>query len=96
MQIATSRLLGYNELPVNVLTSTYCDLMGDAKLLAVRNVKRNRRAASVVLLLAGAICSGWLMVSRAGLQGVFWIAGALKAAAAIGAFCLLKRATLVV
>ncbi|KAK6430821.1 hypothetical protein LTR95_013019, partial [Oleoguttula sp. CCFEE 5521] len=55
MQIASSRLLGYNELPVNVLTSTYCDLMGDFRLFALNNVKRDRRAAAVVLLLVGAI-----------------------------------------
>ncbi|CAD0106279.1 unnamed protein product [Aureobasidium uvarum] len=78
MQIATSRLLGYNELPVNVLTSTYCDLMGDAKLFALHNVKRNRRAAAVVLLFAGAVISGWLMRSQGGLQSVLWVAAGIK------------------
>lgn len=78
MQIATSRLLGFNELPVNVLTSTYCDLMGDAKLFALHNVKRNRRGLAVVLLLAGAISAGWLMRSSAGLMGLLWIAGGIK------------------
>lgn len=95
MQIATSRLLGFNELPVNVLTSTYCDLMGDPKLFVIRasNPKRNRRAASVVLLLAGSIMAGWLMRSSAGLMGVFWVAGGIKLIAAFGALALLKRAT---
>lgn len=83
MQIATSRLLGFNELPVNVLTSTYCDLMGDAKLFAMHNVKRNRRGLAVVLLLAGAISSGWLMRSSAGLEGVLWIAGGIKLLVAV-------------
>lgn len=93
MQIATSRLLGFNELPVNVLTSTYCDLMGDARLfVAHANPKRNRRAASVLLLLAGSIVSGWLMRSSAGLMGVFWLAGGIKALAAVGALVLLRRA----
>lgn len=78
MQIATSRLLGFNELPVNVLTSTYCDLMGDAKLFALHNIKRTRRAVAVVLLLAGAISSGWLMRSAGGMMSVLWIAGGIK------------------
>lgn len=78
MQIATSRLLGFNELPVNVLTSTYCDLMGDAKLFALHNIKRNRRGLAVVLLLAGAITSGWLMRSSGGLKSVLWLAGGIK------------------
>lgn len=78
MQIATSRLLGFNELPVNVVTSTYCDIMGDFKLLALNNVKRNRRVAAAVLLLAGAVASGWMMRSRGGLMSVFWVAGAIK------------------
>jgi len=83
MQIATSRLLGYNELPVNVLTSTYCDLMGDAKLFALHNVKRNRRAAAVVLLFGGAVISGWLMRSQGGLQSVLWLAAGIKLLAAL-------------
>lgn len=89
MQIATSRCLGFNELPVNVLTSTYCDLMGDAALFKVKNLKRNRRVAAVLLLLAGAISAGWLMKSAAGLMGVLWIAGGVKFLVAVAAvlFC---------
>lgn len=83
MQIATSRLLGFNELPVNVLTSTYCDLMGDANLFALHNIKRNRRAVAVVLLLAGAISSGWLMRSRGGMMSVLWVAGTVKCLVAL-------------
>lgn len=86
MQIATSRLLGYNELPVNVLTSTYCDLMGDAKLFALHNVKRNRRAAAVILLFGGSIISGWLMRSQGGLQSVLWLAAGIKLLVAIFSF----------
>ncbi|TIA63435.1 hypothetical protein D6C77_02119 [Aureobasidium pullulans] len=86
MQIATSRLLGYNELPVNVLTSTYCDLMGDAKLFALHNVKRNRRAIAVVLLFVGAIISGWLLRSSGGLQSVLWLAGGIKLLVALFTF----------
>lgn len=89
VQIATSRLLGYNELPVNVLTSTYCDLMGDFKLLALNNVRRNRRFAAVVLLLVGAIVSGWLMRSQGGLESVLWISGGIKVLTAVALFCFL-------
>ncbi|KAK6438064.1 hypothetical protein LTR95_005738 [Oleoguttula sp. CCFEE 5521] len=84
MQIASSRLLGYNELPVNVLTSTYCDLMGDFRLFALNNVKRDRRAAAVVLLLVGAIVSGWLMRSRGGLPSVLWISAGVKILTGLG------------
>ena len=86
MQIAASRLLGFNELPVNVVTSTYCDLMGDFKLLATNNVKRNRRAASVILLFIGSIVSAWLMRSQGGLKSVLWVAGAIKVLAGLGLF----------
>lgn len=65
-------------MPVNVVTSTYCDIMGDFKLLALNNVKRNRRVAAAVLLLIGAIASGWMMRSRGGLMSVFWVAGGIK------------------
>jgi hypothetical protein len=88
MQIATSRLLGYNELPVNVLTSTYCDLMGDANLFALHNVKRNRRAVAVVLLFVGAVVSGWLMRTSGGLQSVLWFAAAIKMFVALITFTL--------
>ncbi|KAK8074511.1 hypothetical protein PG997_009174 [Apiospora hydei] len=59
-QIVTTRLLGFNEVPTNVLTSVYCDLMSDPLLLAPwrANPKRNRRAAAVVLMLIGGICGG--------------------------------------
>ncbi|KAK4984150.1 hypothetical protein LTR50_006787 [Elasticomyces elasticus] len=92
MQIATSRLLGLSELPVNVLTSTYADLAGDKDLFTFSkpNIKRNRRAAAVVLLLVGAISSAWLMRTRAGLDGVLWIAGGLKLFAALGVLFFMK------
>jgi hypothetical protein len=94
MQIATSRLMGYNELPVNVLTSTYCDLMGDFNLLALNNVRRNRRAAAAVLLLIGSIASGWLMRSSGGLESVLWIAAGIKLVVSVAMFVympVLKR-----
>jgi hypothetical protein len=86
IQIAVSRLLGFNELPINVVTSTYCDIMGDFKLFATNNVRRNRRVAAVVLLLIGAIASGWLMRSTGGLMSVLWLSGTIKFATAIAYF----------
>ncbi|KAH9217507.1 hypothetical protein DL95DRAFT_295180 [Leptodontidium sp. 2 PMI_412] len=77
-QIVTSRLLGLNEIPTTVLTSVYCDLVSDPNILKKSNVKRDRRAGSVVFLLVGGLAGGW--ISRtAGLSVVFWIAGGIKA-----------------
>ncbi|KAF2462202.1 hypothetical protein BDY21DRAFT_330746 [Lineolata rhizophorae] len=79
MQIACSRLLGFSELPTNVLTSTYADLAGDAGVLRLDNPKRNRRLGAAVLLLGGAISGGWLMRAGIGAHGVLWVAAGLKA-----------------
>ena len=95
MQITSSRLLGFNELPVNVLTSTYCDIMMDAKIFALNNVKRNRRVSAVVLVLAGAVCSGWLMRSAGGLISVLWLASGIKLIVAIGILCFMPAAELI-
>lgn len=92
MQIACSRLLGFNELPVNVLTSTYCDIMGDSKLLSRNNEKRDRRVYAAALLLAGAISSTWLMRSSGGLTAAFFVAGGIKFIAAVWAFLFLGEA----
>ncbi|KAH8661978.1 hypothetical protein BX600DRAFT_307404 [Xylariales sp. PMI_506] len=79
-QIVTSRILGFNEVPTNVLTSVYCDLFNDPQLFAPwkENPKRNRRASAVVLMLVGAIAGGWLAKSKAGMSAALWIAGAVK------------------
>ncbi|GKT62881.1 DUF1275 domain protein [Colletotrichum tofieldiae] len=79
-QIVTSRILGYNEVPTNVLTSVYCDLLSDPKLFAPlkENPKRNRRFLAVVLLVLGGIIGGWLQRSQAGMPGALWISGAVK------------------
>lgn len=92
MQIASSRLLGFNELPINVLTSTYCDIMGDFKLFATNNVKRNRRCLAVVLLLAGTISAGWLMRSRGGLESVLWLGCGMKLVTAVAMWIWLPMA----
>ncbi|KAF4551330.1 Hypothetical protein D9617_14g077880 [Elsinoe fawcettii] len=90
VQIATSRLLGYNELPVNVVTSTYCDIMGDNALLARGNEKRNRRVAAVVLVLVGAVSSAWLMRSGGGLEAALFVAGGIKLVAAVAGFLFME------
>lgn len=82
----TSRLLGFNEVPTTVLTSVYCDLASDPKLLAPlgKNVKRNRRLAAVLTFLIGGIAGGWLVKSSAGMPGALWLGGAIKIAIALG------------
>ncbi len=84
-QIVASRVLGFNEVPTNVLTSVYCDLLSDPELLAppAANPKRNRRLAAVILLIAGGIAGGWLQRSRAGMSAALWIAGAIKLVIAV-------------
>ncbi|KAK1573363.1 uncharacterized protein LY79DRAFT_525904 [Colletotrichum navitas] len=79
-QIVTSRILGYNEVPTNVLTSVYCDLLSDPKLFAPlkENPKRNRRVLAVILLILGGIIGGWLQRSQAGMPGALWISGSVK------------------
>ncbi|EGY21262.1 hypothetical protein VD0002_g2448 [Verticillium dahliae] len=79
-QIVSSRVLGYNEVPTCVLTSVYCDLLSDPKILAPlkENPKRNRRFLAILLLLLGGIVSGWIQRSAAGTTTVLWIAGFIK------------------
>jgi uncharacterized membrane protein YoaK (UPF0700 family) len=79
-QIVTSRVLGVNEVPTNVLTSLYCDLLSDPGLFAPlgKNLKRNRRVASICLLVGGGVAGGWLQRSRAGMSAALWIAGGVK------------------
>lgn len=78
--IATTRALGFNEIPSVVLTSVYFDLAGDDNLFSAprANLKRNRRAAAIVCLLVGAIVGGWLSRSSAGMESALWISGGVK------------------
>jgi hypothetical protein len=84
-QIVSSRILGFNEVPTNVLTSLYCDLLSDPLLLVPlsKNPKRNRRVAAIILSVIGGITGGWLQRSRAGMSGALWLAGAIKMVIAI-------------
>jgi len=83
-QIVTSRILGFNEVPTTVLTSVYCDLASDTRVLARDNVKRNRRVCAILCILIGGIVGGWISRSRATLSTNFWIAAAIKMGIAIG------------
>ncbi len=81
-QIVGSRALRHNDLPTAVVTSMLCDMMSDAQLFTggvLENGKRNRRAASAVLLFLGATVGGFLTRSWVGLAGVLFIAATLKA-----------------
>jgi hypothetical protein len=82
-QVVASRLLGFSEIPTVVLTSVYCDLGMDKKLLAKKNDKRNHRAGAVVLTLLGAIAGGWINRSQAGMATAMWVAAALKLGIAV-------------
>ena len=84
-QIVASRVLGYNEIPTNVLTSLYCDLLSDPLLVAGlrENPKRNRRIAAIFLTVGGGIGGGWLQRSAGGMGSALWIAAAIKIAIAV-------------
>ncbi|KAI6350870.1 hypothetical protein MCOR25_010323 [Pyricularia grisea] len=79
-QIVVSRALGFNEVPTTVLTSVYCDLFSDPKILAPlgENVKRNRRAAAVVLFICGGIVGGHLQRSAGGMSAALWLGCGIK------------------
>ncbi|KAG8159366.1 hypothetical protein KVR01_011027 [Diaporthe batatas] len=89
-QIVTSRVLGFNEVPTNVLTSLTnvyldCDLFSDPLIIAPigKNVKRNRRVVAVLLMVAGGIIGAWLQKSKAGMPAALWIGGAVKMVIAV-------------
>lgn len=64
------------------MSSRYCDIASDPKLFVKDNVKRNRRIASVVLILGGAIAGGWIMKASA-MSTVLWLAAGIKAVVTI-------------
>jgi len=79
-QIIVSRYLGFSELTSVVLTSAYCDLAHDEKVLTApptQNAKRNRRIASMIMTAVGAIAGGFLSKNR-NIAPSLWLAGALK------------------
>ncbi|GAB7355448.1 hypothetical protein MBLNU459_g5954t1 [Dothideomycetes sp. NU459] len=84
-QIVMSRLLGYGEVTTVVLTSAYCDLVLDPEVLTAplkANSKRNRRIASVIMLVIGAIAGGYL-TQDGDIALALWIAASIKVAVGI-------------
>lgn len=84
-QMVMSRLMGFSELTTVVLTSAYCDLMCDEKVLTAaptRNVKRNRRIGSMIIMITGAIAGGYVTLDG-DIHQALWIAGGLKVAVVI-------------
>ena len=82
-QFVASRLLGFSEIPTVVLTSVYCDLGMDEKLLVKENEKRNHRVGAVVSIILGAIAGGWISRSEAGMATAMWVAAGLKLGIAV-------------
>lgn len=90
IQMATNRIMGFKKLPTNVITSTYTDLMEDPDLFKLRrNPKRDRRLASVILILAGIICAAWMMKRGCRVLVQLWIALGRKVATAVGVWAFL-------
>ena len=79
-QIVGSRSLGLSEIPTVVLTSMIHDISTDRQFLVPwsKNLKRNRRVAAFLILLAGAIVGGFVAEGTEKMQIPLWIAGALK------------------
>jgi len=84
-QMVVSRFLGYGEVTSVVLTSAYCDLAFDREVLTAppaENPKRNRRVASAVMLIVGAIAGGFL-TENGDIASALWLAGGLKVVIAV-------------
>lgn len=79
-QIVASRVLGFTEVPTNVLTSLYCDLLSDPGLVKAvgKNEKRDRRVVAIVMMLGGGVVGGWMQRTGAGMSGALWLAAGIK------------------
>ena len=82
-QVVASRILGFMEVPTTVVTTAYCDVFFDPLLFRAHNARRDRMAATIVLLLLGGIAGGWLSRSEGRMASVLWIAAALKASISV-------------
>ncbi|KAF2835454.1 hypothetical protein M501DRAFT_942109 [Patellaria atrata CBS 101060] len=91
MQIQTSRVLGFNELPTTVLTSSYADLIGDPNIFKLNNRKRDRRVGASILVLLGGISSAWLLRAGIGIDGVLWIGAGLKGLITVGVLVVMRN-----
>ncbi|KAL8787700.1 MAG: hypothetical protein Q9195_007656 [Heterodermia aff. obscurata] len=77
-QVVTAKSLGFSEVPTTVLTSVYNDLASDARLLAWKNPKRDRRVGAAAMLLLGGITAGWLLRASNDFTAVLWMGAAMK------------------
>ena len=77
-QLVASRVLGFLDTPTTVVTTAYCDVVFDRALFRWPNVRRDRMASTIVLLLLGGICGGWLVRSEGRMPAVMWIAAVVK------------------
>lgn len=78
-QCVSSRALDKNSLTSVVLTSIYCDLFSDPRLLSLSgNPSRNQRVAAPVCVLVGALIGGFWAHGSTGLSGALWTAAGLK------------------
>lgn len=79
-QIVASRVLGFTEVPTNVLTSLYCDLLSDPGLVkgVGKNEKRDRRVVAIAMMLGGGVVGGWMQRTGAGMSGALWLAAGIK------------------
>ncbi|QDS73182.1 hypothetical protein FKW77_002415 [Venturia effusa] len=78
-QCVSSRALDKNSLTSVVLTSIYCDLFSDPRLLSFSgNPSRNQRLAAPICLVVGALAGGLWANSSTGLPGALWTAAVLK------------------
>ena len=82
-QILAARQLGYLEMPTVVASIMMYDFASDPDLLARRNVRRTRRFMGVVVLLAGAICGGWIVDKLGHITVALWVGGSIKGAIAV-------------
>lgn len=88
-QIIAARSLGVPDVPTVVVTTMLCELWSDPGLFLKRNAGRNRRALGFLLMLAGAITSGWVDKSANSVQAALWMAATLKLIC-VGAIALWK------
>ncbi|KAE9964489.1 hypothetical protein EG328_010421 [Venturia inaequalis] len=78
-QCVSSRALDKNSLTSVVLTSIYCDLFSDPRLLSFSgNPSRNQRVAAPICVFLGALAGGFWAHSEIGLPGALWTAAGLK------------------
>lgn len=95
MQIVTSKLMGIDEIPVNVITSLYAGLMSDKALLVWRkggkwtwgwhtgDMKRSRRLAALAAIFGGALCAAWILRKGPGMILSLWLGAGIKICTAL-------------